>query len=162
MEARIGHDPDRDRPRRQRDHPHPVTLAAQVIGRELAQAAFGHPPEELLVVRIGPIFDVQPAVEPEPGRVHDVAVVLQQIELSLKQERPPGGVDDPARPHFTVLTLEGHPDHVRAADLDVLHAAAPKPANPPRARLAPQQVLDPPPADSVARPWGWLFYPLAT
>ena len=152
MEARVGDDPDRDRPRRQRDHPHPIALTTQVVGRELPQPLLGHPTEELLVVRIGPVLDVEPAVEPEPGRVHLVPVLLQQIQLALQQKRPPRGIHDPPRPHLAVLTLIGHADHVWIdRDVDVLDATVTEQVNALRQRLLPQVVLEPPPVELVAR-----------
>ena len=155
MEAGIGADPDRDRARGQGDQPDPVTLPAEMVRAVLAQAPLGHAREELLVGGIYPILDVQPAGQPEPRRVHDVTVVLEQPELALEQEGASGRVDHPAGLDRRLLSADAAADDGDrmgiGLDVHVADEAAAEQVHPRRQILLGEEVLEAPAVELVAR-----------
>src|SRR4051812_17751554 len=150
MEALVGDDADRDRPGGERDEPHPVAAATDVVGTEHAEPTLLHAVEELVVVRVGPVLDVDAAAEPEPRRVDVVAVFLLQPELLLEEERPTGCVDDPAGLGLQRLVPARESDRVGlVSQLDVLDEAAAEQVDPGFDDAVPEEVLEAPAIDLI-------------
>ena len=173
VEARVRADADRDRARGELDQPDPVALPADVVRAELADAALLHAAEKLLVVGVGPVLEVESAGEPEPGRVDDMPVVLQQPEPLLEREGAAGGVDHPAcvRGHCLAVERERDPVEITAErhlfeaalaeevgsrdlvaiarDLHVLDAGAPEAVDPGGECLLAEEVLEAPAVELV-------------
>ena len=116
-----------------------------------AEAALGHAVEELLVIRVGPLLDVEPAAEPEPRRVDHVPVFLEEIELLLEREGAAVCVGEPARARRQGLAAPRERDLVvLVPELDVLDGCAAEQVDPRLEGLRSEEVLEPAAVELVA------------